>query len=106
MESPGFMIENRNIAGLTPMVHDPDGSHSSQRAANSWGDYRTNIEHVFGPLNGRDADKFFIHGGNTPGSHGCIDLVGGNNDFHEWFKANGQPLRLTVKLTCNPWKKQ
>lgn len=32
-------------------------------------------------------DKMFVHGGATPGSIGCIDLVGGNSSFHKYFES-------------------
>jgi hypothetical protein len=56
-------------------------------------------------LQGRDANGFFVHGGDTPGSAGCVDLTGQNDAFHQFLKGYGKPIKLTVKLTCNPWKK-
>jgi len=48
----------------------------------TWGDYR--VELIPDPatnLLGRDARGFFIHGGSTPGSAGCIDLCEQIGDF-------------------------
>ena len=42
-------------------------------------------------------DNFAIHGGFFPGSRGCIDLTGQNEDFMRMFKALGKDLVLTVK---------
>jgi hypothetical protein len=42
-------------------------------------------------------DHFYIHGGDEPGSAGCIDLHVYNDDFHAWFRAHGKVLRLFVR---------
>src|SRR5262245_3206921 len=69
-----------------------------------WGDKRTVLHPDPGTnLRGRDPDGFFIHGGDKPGSAGCIDLTGQNEAFHKYLKAYGMPLKVVVKLTCNPW---
>jgi len=83
----------------------------SERERVAWGDYRTNLHPDPGTdLRGRDPDKFFIHGGDVPGSRGCIDLAGVdhfylmNNAFHNFLSSYGKPIKLVVKYTCNPWK--
>lgn len=59
----------------------------------SWGNYRITI-HPFvdtktfgsvGPMTGLFIERggFFIHGGKTPGSKGCIDLTGSIDKFYE-----------------------
>lgn len=40
---------------------------------------------------------FSIHGGDVPGSAGCIDLTSGMLGFAEWFKNNGKDLIIKVE---------
>ena len=40
---------------------------------------------------------FSIHGGDVPGSAGCIDLTSGMPRFAEWFKNNGKDLIIKVE---------
>ena len=40
---------------------------------------------------------FSIHGGEEPGSAGCIDLTNEMPDFANWFKNNGKDLIIKVK---------
>jgi hypothetical protein len=42
---------------------------------------------------------FSIHGGDTPGSAGCIDLVGKMPDFAATFVAHADDLKLSVKYS-------
>jgi hypothetical protein len=83
-----------------------------ERERVAWGDYRTNLLPDPGPdVRGRDPDKFFIHGGDVPGSKGCIDLAGSdhfylvNDASHNFLRSYGKAIKLTVKYTCDPWKK-
>ena len=51
----------------------------------AWGDYRWALE----PLKGTNTfgrDSFYLHGGSTPGSIGCIDLVTDSDDFAEYYE--------------------
>ncbi|OEE58358.1 DUF2778 domain-containing protein [Enterovibrio norvegicus] len=62
----------------------------------SWGSSRVWLV----PAEGTDTlerSGFSIHGGDTPGSAGCIDLTNNINDFSKAFKAYGKDLTLTVK---------
>jgi hypothetical protein len=40
---------------------------------------------------------FFIHGGNVPGSEGCIDLVDLNQDFHAFVRLYHRNFKLIVR---------
>ena len=40
---------------------------------------------------------FSIHGGDVPGSAGCIDLTSGMPGFAEWFKNNGKDFIIKVE---------
>jgi hypothetical protein len=61
----------------------------------SWGDYRTWLSPLNVP-NLYNRSGFSIHGGDTPGSAGCIDLTGANNSFHNWLMNYGRPVVLDV----------
>ena len=40
---------------------------------------------------------FSIHGGEEPGSAGCIDLTSEMPGFADWFKKNGKDLIVEVE---------
>jgi RHS repeat-associated protein len=46
-----------------------------RRFSGDWGDWRVPLHPLIHLNNGRD--NFFLHGGDTPGSAGCIDVAGG-----------------------------
>lgn len=51
----------------------------------AWGDYRWLLK----PKKGTDThgrNSFYLHGGSTPGSIGCIDLVTDSGDFADYYK--------------------
>lgn len=61
----------------------------------AWGNVRTEIA----PLDDTDTfgrDGMFVHGGDNPGSAGCIDLTDSNNDFHDWLAEQDEPVDLIV----------
>ncbi len=59
----------------------------------SWGTQRTELNNVDTGVNNTG---FYIHGGYDPGSAGCIDLTGQNDNFHSWFRSYGKALNLVV----------
>ena len=61
----------------------------------AWGDHRIWLEPQSGTeLYGRS--NFSIHGGTSPGSAGCIDLVEGMPEFVARFHAYGKDIILNV----------
>jgi len=61
----------------------------------SWGNVRTEIK----PKSGtevHDRDGMYMHGGEEPGSAGCVDMTGDNNDFHDWLAEQDGPVDMTV----------
>jgi RHS repeat-associated protein len=62
----------------------------------SWGEYRTWLTPMEG-TNTYGRSGFTIHGGNVPGSAGCIDLTKDNNAFHSWLKSYGKIIILNVQ---------
>lgn len=62
----------------------------------SWGQHRVWLRPSAGTQTyGRSG--FSIHGGDTPGSAGCIDLTHSMPDFALEFRKYGKDLKLTVK---------
>jgi Protein of unknown function (DUF2778) len=67
----------------------------------AWGRYRITIHHGTN-TNTHGRSGFFIHGGDVPGSAGCIDLHINMNAFVEYmlkepdFKSNAK-IKLTVR---------
>ena len=41
--------------------------------------------------------SMYVHGGTAPGSAGCIDLTGRNDDFYNDFKNYNGDIELKVK---------
>jgi hypothetical protein len=62
----------------------------------TWGEHRTWLQPINVP-NLYNRSKFSIHGGDVPGSAGCIDLTGANNSFHNWLSNYGKPVYLRIK---------
>lgn len=60
----------------------------------AWGNYRLTI-HPFTTTTTHGRGGFFIHGGDTPGSAGCIDLTSEMDRFVEDLKA-----QLGTALNC------
>lgn len=42
-------------------------------------------------------EKLSIHGGHDLGSAGCIDLVGGMDNFISYFESHEEDIELIVK---------
>ena len=61
----------------------------------AWGNWRVPIDRVpSSPKTSRYG--FFIHGGSTWGSAGCIDLCRGDESFFRVLETYKQPIPLTV----------
>ena len=75
----------------------------------AWGTQKINlVPDTDQEMYGRDG--FFIHGGEIPGSAGCIDLTNNNDNFMGTFLSLGRDLPLQViyeknKENKNPTKK-
>lgn len=62
----------------------------------SWGEQRVWLKpNAHTNVYGRSG--FSIHGGNIPGSAGCIDLTHSMNDFTERFRSYGKDVVLEVR---------
>ncbi len=62
----------------------------------SWGSERVKI-HYENVYIGDRTGGFYIHGGTTPGSAGCIDLGDGSTWFiRQWLQYQQGPIRLIV----------
>jgi RHS repeat-associated protein len=61
----------------------------------AWGHYRVPIDIPGGSILGRGT--FFIHGGWTPGSAGCIDVGFGDVSFFNYLSSQRGSMPLTVK---------
>jgi hypothetical protein len=73
-----------------------------EKQGRAWGNYRGEIR----PVNGTKTfgrDGFFIHGGDRPGSAGCIDLTADNDDFFKFFRQLNKKLILIVRYEVDPW---
>jgi hypothetical protein len=55
----------------------------------AWGTERVSLVPSFAPTNGRN--NFFIHGGVTPGSAGCIDLGPNEKVYFDALRSTGEP---------------
>ena len=62
----------------------------------SWGEHRVWLK-PSNETNTYGRGGFSVHGGNEPGSAGCIDLTGQMNSFADWFIKNDSDAILHVK---------
>lgn len=82
-------FQNRDDYGpIKKYTSWPGGEHG-------WGKYRVWLEpsketNTFG------RGGFSVHGGEEPGSAGCIDLTWQMDNFANWFKNNGKDLIIKV----------
>jgi hypothetical protein len=91
-------------------VKDTEGHEFTQNTKISkiaWGDYRWALK----PKAGTDTlgrNSFYLHGGSTPGSIGCIDLVTDSGDFAkyyaQWREKTGKKT-IEVKIDYSTFKK-
>ena len=63
----------------------------------AWGNVRTQMQN----LGTNEIESgYYIHGGLSPGSAGCIDLTSDNNSFHEWFTNSwGKSIDVVVNYS-------
>jgi hypothetical protein len=75
----------------------------SWRYEDAWGSHRITI-HPFDTTHTFGRGGFFIHGGTTPGSAGCIDLTAGISSFARALGAlpPRTKVKLTVRYPANP----
>lgn len=67
----------------------------------SWGQHRIWLKPAAGTVtHGRSG--FSIHGGDEPGSAGCIDLTLSMNSFVHEFRKHGKDMKLKVQYTTDP----
>ena len=73
----------------------------------SWGDYRWALKPKSG-TNTFGRGSFYLHGGSTPGSIGCIDLITNSGDFAKyyakWMEKTGKKT-IDVKVDYSTFKK-
>lgn len=98
-------VVNNPFSAIPPAVFIPSHPvwYNDDGLGRAWGNYRTPI---IGPNAPGRTGGYFLHGGSTPGSAGCIDMTSDNDAFHKWFRSHGRKLTLHVKLECNPWNKK
>jgi len=61
-----------------------------------WGYINTPLEQVKGETHNRG--DFYIHGGDTLGTNGCIELIGDlNKNFHSFMTLYERSFKLVVK---------
>lgn len=74
---------------------EEDPEFWERRPSRAWGDSRTQIlPKEWTEAYGRD--QFFAHGGDDPGSAGCVDFLDQNDDFQDWLRDHGEPVELVV----------
>ncbi len=80
------------VSGITqniPLIGGKIGPWPGGPAA--WGTQRTELSNSSGDTG------YYIHGGWTAGSAGCIDLTSNNNSFHKWFNNTwNKPINVNV----------
>jgi RHS repeat-associated protein len=65
-----------------------------------WGTWRVPLHPYPGTnVRGRDKDSFFLHGGKSPGSGGCIDVQDCDKKVHNLLKDHPGPVRIDVNYS-------
>jgi hypothetical protein len=77
----------RTLDMMTGLVPGHHGRFPGSMPA--WGTERVPLVPSFAPTNGRN--NFFIHGGFTPGSAGCIDLGPNEKVYFDALRSTGEP---------------
>lgn len=82
---------SQKVAAYLPGKHGqwPDG-------VPAWGHTRVPIQ-IHGLPAGINRSGFFIHGGWSPGSAGCIDLGSNESSFFNYLSGQNETIPLTVK---------
>lgn len=75
-------------------VHGLD--YLKRRFSGDWGNYRVPLN-LDPSTNTYGRDNFFIHGGDTPGAWGCIDVGPNDKYLFPSLEEQGGSMRLTVK---------
>jgi Protein of unknown function (DUF2778) len=75
----------------------------------TWGLVHTELE-AFAETRTFGRSEFNVHGGARPGSKGCIDLVEGNAEFHDWLRGDtdhrGEPYVRYLLVVYVPLAQQ
>jgi hypothetical protein len=111
---PNYVKKIISIAAISDLpgspVKDTEGHAFNQNTTvskTSWGDYRWTLK----PKAGTDTlgrNSFYLHGGSTPGSIGCIDLVTNSGDFAKYYEAwkkRTDKETIDVKIDYSTFKK-
>jgi hypothetical protein len=83
------VVTKQTVTGLpgSSVKDEPhEFKNNTPTSAVAWGDYRW----LLVPKKGTQTfgrDRFYLHGGSTPGSIGCIDLVTESDDFAKYYAA-------------------
>jgi hypothetical protein len=91
-------------------VKDTEGHEFNQNTTVSkvaWGDYRWALQPKKG-TNTLGRNSFYLHGGSTPGSIGCIDLITNSEDFAKYYakwKEKTGNKTIEVKIDYSTFKK-
>ncbi len=80
---------------------DPGQLHMMWLYSEGWGYWRITI-HPFDTTHDFGRGGFFIHGGSTPGSAGCIDLAWHMNDFADVLRRIGGDKKVKIIVSYPP----
>lgn len=97
--STGKIVDFKDLPKWRQLLSGPYIS-SPRGGTAAWGNSFVRIEPLEG-TNTFDRSGFHIHGGDEAGSAGCIDLVGGNDDFFNFLKKYQGDIDLTVDYSAN-----
>ena len=71
---------------------------AARRLTGDWGHYRVGLTPAVGnAVFGRGG--FMLHGGNTPGSKGCIDVGSGESKLFPLLQAGSGPVTVIVNYS-------
>ena len=84
----------------------PNGETPWQGGTRSWGNYRIRLEPDDFRTDTKHREGFYLHGGEVPGSAGCIDTTDSMDEVAKFIRASEYPMDIYVNYKYDDWNKR
>lgn len=84
----------------------PNGETPWLGGTRSWGNHRIRLEPDEFHTDTKNRDGFYLHGGEVPGSAGCIDTTNNMNEVAKFIRSSEYPMNLYVNYKYDDWNKR
>ncbi len=89
-----------------PYWRGANGETPWRGGTRSWGKHRIKLQPDEFLTDTKNRNGFYIHGGEIPGSAGCIDTTDNMDEVAKFIRAGEYPMNLRVKYKYNDWNKR